>query len=73
MRTSVSLLHAYNQIAKMDHSLITSFNELAMGFVRGGPRMGWTISARPSRSLAGNSSSCRRPKRAATPSTLASS
>jgi hypothetical protein len=38
MRTSVSMLHAYNQIAKMDHSLITSFNELAMGFVRGGPR-----------------------------------
>jgi hypothetical protein len=35
-RLGISLAHGYNQIAKMDHSLITSFNELAMGLVRSG-------------------------------------
>jgi hypothetical protein len=35
-RLGISVAHGYNQIAKMDHSLITSFNELAMGTVRSG-------------------------------------
>lgn len=39
-RTMISYLHAWNQISKMDHTLVTSLGELTMGFVRGGPRYG---------------------------------
>jgi hypothetical protein len=40
-RLGISLAHAYNQIAKMDHSLLTNMQELVMGFVRHGPKEGF--------------------------------
>lgn len=40
-RNSVSALHTWNQLAKMDRVLITSLGELTMGFIRGGPRHGF--------------------------------
>lgn len=39
-RSGVAMLHAWNQVGVMDRSLVTSLNELAMGFVRGGARYG---------------------------------
>ncbi|MEO8722008.1 MAG: hypothetical protein ABI395_00575, partial [Sphingobium sp.] len=41
-RTIISYAHAWNQLSKMDRTLITSLGELTMGFIRGGPRHGFT-------------------------------
>ncbi|AYJ85783.1 hypothetical protein D3Y57_07090 [Sphingomonas paeninsulae] len=40
-RTMISYVHAWNQISKMDRTLVTSLGELTMGFVRGGPKHGF--------------------------------
>jgi murein DD-endopeptidase MepM/ murein hydrolase activator NlpD len=42
-RNAVSYLHAWNQLGKMDRSLVTSLGELTMGFIRGGPKYGFTF------------------------------
>lgn len=40
-RNAVSYLHAWNQLGKMDRSMVTSLGEITMGFIRGGPRYGF--------------------------------
>jgi murein DD-endopeptidase MepM/ murein hydrolase activator NlpD len=40
VRSGVAMMHAWNQLGTMDRTMVTSLNELAMGFVRGGPRYG---------------------------------
>ena len=42
VRTATSYLHAWNQIAKMDRTLVTSLGELTMGLIRGGPKYGFS-------------------------------
>jgi hypothetical protein len=42
-RVAVSYLHTWNQLAKMDRTTITSLGELTMGFIRGGPRYGFSF------------------------------
>lgn len=42
-RNAVSYLHAWNQLGKMDRSMVTSLGELTMGFIRGGPKYGFTF------------------------------
>jgi len=39
-RSFISGLHTWNQLAKMDRVTVSSLGDLAMGFVRGGPRLG---------------------------------
>lgn len=39
--TTVSMLHTWNQLSVMDRATISSLGDLAMGFVRGGPRYGF--------------------------------
>ncbi|HEX8418960.1 MAG TPA: hypothetical protein VF638_02995, partial [Sphingomonas sp.] len=42
-RTAVSYLHTWNQLAKMDRVTISSLGDLTMGFIRGGPRYGFSF------------------------------
>jgi two-component sensor histidine kinase len=42
-RNAISYLHAWNQLGKMDRSMVTSLGELTMGFIRGGPKYGFTF------------------------------
>jgi hypothetical protein len=39
-RLMVSYAHVWNQLGKMDRTLVTSLGELTMGFIRGGPKYG---------------------------------
>lgn len=41
VRSAISGLHTWNQLAKLDRVTLTSLGELTMGFIRGGPRYGF--------------------------------
>lgn len=42
-RAFISGMHAWNQLGIMDRVTITSLGELVMGFIRGGPRVGFSF------------------------------